>query len=60
MGEKSRGLWAYTPQKQEGPTLFGKPLRTIANAYVCEACDGLTWPGDWPFCGGDNARHRRD
>lgn len=45
-------------QAQRFADYFGGGHRP--NSVTCEKCGGRVAEGDWPFCKGDPADHRRD
>jgi hypothetical protein len=65
MGEKSRGLWAYSPPYVHPIERMCQFIRESmgtaepVNVAVCDECGSVIVAGDWPFCGGDSSRHRR-
>jgi hypothetical protein len=69
MGEKSRGLWAYTPPPvvrgwsnlplPTDPRVTEVRMNGTTAARKCDDCNRWYAVGDWPFCGGDPEGHRR-
>jgi hypothetical protein len=59
VGEKSRALWAYT---LHGMTWSeqNRYMTIVESAVRCDTCQDWIRTGDWPFCGGDPAKHRTD
>lgn len=43
-----------------GDTIEPDWYRRHAQSSTCEKCGGNVYEGDWPFCKGDPADHRRD